>query len=217
MSKAGEVYENPVTGERAVIRIGTEESSGELLVADLSIRPGGAVMGEHIHPAIEERFTVISGQVGFRIAGQTAVAEQGVTLIVPPNVPHDWWNEGLEEALVRVEIHPGSRFESMILNAFGLAQDGQVNAKGMPNLLQLALFAREFDDVIRFTRPPRIVQRLLFGFLAPLARMQGYQGSYSKYLIRGASRVVSVEPLETAEFLHPRNRRVGNGVISASK
>ena len=36
-------------------------------------------------------------------------------------------------------------------------------------LLQLAVFAREFDDVIRFTRPPRIVQRVLFGLLAPIA------------------------------------------------
>jgi hypothetical protein len=58
MSKAGDVYENPVTGERGVARIGTEETGGELLVVDLYIRPGGAVMGEHLHPAIEERFTV---------------------------------------------------------------------------------------------------------------------------------------------------------------
>jgi hypothetical protein len=44
MSKAGDIIENPVTGERGVARIGTEESGGELLVADLYIRPGGAVM-----------------------------------------------------------------------------------------------------------------------------------------------------------------------------
>jgi hypothetical protein len=30
MSRAGEVYENPVTGERAVVRVGTEETGGEL-------------------------------------------------------------------------------------------------------------------------------------------------------------------------------------------
>lgn len=45
MMRAGEVYENPVTGERAVVRVGTEESGGELLVNDLYVRPGGAVMG----------------------------------------------------------------------------------------------------------------------------------------------------------------------------
>jgi hypothetical protein len=47
----------------------------------------------------------------------------------------------------------------MIKNLYGLAQDGKTNAKGMPNLLQAALFAREFEDVLRFTKPPRPVQQ----------------------------------------------------------
>jgi hypothetical protein len=46
MSKAGDIVENPVTGERAVARVGTEESGGELLEVDLYVRPGGAVVGE---------------------------------------------------------------------------------------------------------------------------------------------------------------------------
>ena len=50
--------------------------------------------------------------------------------------------------------------------------------------MQLAVFAREFDDVIRFPRPPRLVQRL-FGLLAPLARLLGCRGSYPEYLARG--------------------------------
>ena len=33
MSKAGDVFENPITGERAVIRVGTEETGGELLIS----------------------------------------------------------------------------------------------------------------------------------------------------------------------------------------
>jgi len=186
MSKAGDVYENPVTGERGVARIGTEQTGGELLVADLYIRPGGAVMGEYLHPAIEERFTVLRGRVGFRLSGRESIAEPGVRLIAPAGVPHDWWNAGPEEALVRVEIRPAARFEAFLKNAFGLAQDGKVDQRGMPHLLQLAVFAREFDDVIRFPRPPRLVQRL-FGLLAPLARLLGCRGSYPEYLARGPS------------------------------
>jgi hypothetical protein len=34
-----------VTGERVVVRIGTDETGGELLVVDLDIRPGGAGPG----------------------------------------------------------------------------------------------------------------------------------------------------------------------------
>jgi hypothetical protein len=55
MSKGGDVIENPVTGEREMVRIGTEQTDGELLVVDLYIWPGGAVIGEHRDPAIEER------------------------------------------------------------------------------------------------------------------------------------------------------------------
>jgi hypothetical protein len=84
---------------------------------------------------------VLHGQVGFRLAGRVAIAEPGTQLAAPPGGPRAWWNAGQEEALVRVEIRPSGRFEVMAQNAFGLAQDGRVNRKGMPNLLQLAVFA----------------------------------------------------------------------------
>lgn len=63
MSRAGDVTENPVTGERAVARLRTEETRGERLVVDLFVRPGGAVVGKHLHSQLEERFTVLSGFV----------------------------------------------------------------------------------------------------------------------------------------------------------
>lgn len=196
MSRAGDVVENPVTGERAVVRVGTEESGGERLVAELFVRPGGAVAGEHVHPMIEEWFTVLGGRVGFRIAGRESVAEIGERLYVRPGVAHDWWNAGEEVAHVIVEVSPGARFETAIVNLFGLAQDGKTNEKGMPNLLQAALFAREFEDVLYFTRPPRPVQKALFVVLAPVARLMGYRGSYPEYLERGPSETLEVEPWE---------------------
>jgi quercetin dioxygenase-like cupin family protein len=184
MSKAGDFFQNPVTGEAAIVRIGTEESDGELLVADLYIAPGGAVMGEHYHPAIEERFTLIRGELGVRLSGRAIETRPGVMLLVPPGVPHDWWNAGEEDAVVRVEIRPAARFELMMLNAFGLAQDGKVDRRGMPNFLQLVVFAREFSDVVRFTRPACLIQRGLFAPVAPFARLLGYRGSYQEYLTR---------------------------------
>ena len=194
MLNAGDVIENPVTGERAVVRVGTAESSGELLVADLYVRPGGAVMGEHLHPGIEESFTVVRGRLGYRLDGREGVAVPKERLHVPSGTVHDWWNAGDEEAQVLVEISPASRFEEMIRNAFGLAQDGKTDAKGRPRLLQAALFAREFDDVIRLTKPPRLVQELLFGSLAPIAWLLGYRGSYPQYMMRPPSELVEARP-----------------------
>ena len=39
MSKAGDTIENPVTGEWIVVRVGTEDSGGELLAVDGYVRP----------------------------------------------------------------------------------------------------------------------------------------------------------------------------------
>jgi len=48
----------------------------------------------------------------------------------------------------------------------------------MPLLLQLALSAREFSDVIVFRSPPPAVQRTIIGALAPIARWRGYRATY---------------------------------------
>ena len=98
---------------------------------------------------------------------------------------HDWWNVGDDEAHVLVEIRPAERFELMIQNLFGLANDGKTNARGVPRLLPLALFAPEFRREGEFIRPPRIVQRVLFALLAPLARARGYKAINPEYLGSG--------------------------------
>jgi hypothetical protein len=48
----------------------------------------------------------------------------------------------------------------------------------MPDLLQLASTAQEFSDVIVFRKPPPLVQRIVFGALAPIARRRGYRATY---------------------------------------
>lgn len=122
-ARRGEVYENPVTGERAVVRVGTDETRGERLVVDLYVRPRGAVAAEHWHPAMHERFTVVSGRVAFTIDGREALAAPGQTIDIPPRVSHDWWNAGESEAHVIVEVQPADRFVACIRNMFGLAQE----------------------------------------------------------------------------------------------
>jgi hypothetical protein len=74
MSRASDVVENPVRGERAVLRIGTEQTGGQLLGADLCIRQGGAVIGEQSHPAIEGRTLKIIGNSRPTIASYVGLA-----------------------------------------------------------------------------------------------------------------------------------------------
>jgi quercetin dioxygenase-like cupin family protein len=174
----GDVLENPVTGEHAVVVELPWHNSESRAVAELTALPGARVVGEHLHPALHERFSVLRGELTVVLGGGRSVLHAGESADIAPGVWHDWWNEGQEDAVVRVEITPGERFVHMIETLFGLAREGHVSAKGMPNPLQLALTAQEFSDVIVFRRPPRPVQRLVFGALTPIARRRGYRATY---------------------------------------
>lgn len=175
------VSENPVTGERGIVLEPPHENPDRRLVAELHVTPGGAVVGEHLHPGIHERFEVLEGRLGVSLDGQRRSLGPGESADVAPGRWHDWWQEGPEKAVVRVGVTPGERFLELIRTLFGLAIDGKTNAKGMPSPLQLVAIASGFDDVIVFKRPPPAIQRAVFAGLAPLARRRGYRATYPRY------------------------------------
>lgn len=167
-----------MTGERATILELAREHPNGRAVAELTALVGARVAGEHRHPGIVERFTVLEGELTVKLDGRVDVLRAGETAVVEPGVWHDWWNAAAVDARVRVEVTPGERFVHMIETLFGLARLGHVDAKGLPDPLQLALFAREFSDVIELRRPPPAVQHVVFGALGPIARRRGYRGTY---------------------------------------
>lgn len=176
--KVGEVWENPVTGERGkVLELPWQNQHG-CLVAELSALAGARVMGEHYHPALTEHFTPLEGELTVKCDGQVRILRQGETVTVEPGVRHDWWNATGRDIRVRVEVTPGERFLHMIETFFGLARLGHTDSKGMPHPLQLALCAREFSDVIVFHTPPRLVQLTIFSTLGLIARSRGYRATY---------------------------------------
>lgn len=182
MDRRGEVFENPVTGERVVVLTDPDEHPDRVLVSHLFVRPGGRVALAHLHPGISERFHVLEGEVGFRLGDEERVLGPGETAEVPPGTIHDWWQIGAEEAQVVVEVAPGDRFVEMVGTMFGLARDGKVDAKGMPRPLQLAVSASEYSDVLVPASPPAWVQRLMFGLLAPIGRRRGLRPKHDEYL-----------------------------------
>lgn len=180
-ARAGDTFHNPVTRERSIVIEAPAESAGRRLVSELHLDPGAAVLGEHLHPAIDESFEVVEGRLGYRLDGREGEAGPGETIEIPAGTWHDWWHVGEAPTVCRVTVTPGDRFEQMIRTAWGLACDGLVNGKGMPRPLQLVALSTEFSDVVVFRRPPRPVQRMAFGLLAPLARRRGYSGIYPRY------------------------------------
>ena len=175
MAYVGQTLENPASGERITFRRTAAETHGELVAIDLELPPGGRVPGGlHIHPKQEERFEVVAGTMRFRIRRTRVVAGPGEVVVVPPRVPHDFANIGDEPALVRVEIRPALKMEQLFETAVALAEQGRVMMNGIPRPLDLALFAREFEDEVQAAFPPMWVQRLALAPLARLARRRGH-------------------------------------------
>lgn len=180
MAKVGDILEHPVTGERIIFRKTASDTGGELLQAEVIMRPHGFVAAEHVHPVQEERFEVLAGSVKFRVNGVESELQAGKSAIVPKRTPHIWWNDGDGEARVLVEVRPALRFEEFFETFFGLAQAGKVDKKtGLPNPLVLALVMREFEQEIHLAQPPVSVQKILFGVLGAVGRLRGYQGRYA--------------------------------------
>jgi predicted N-acetyltransferase YhbS/quercetin dioxygenase-like cupin family protein len=193
-ANVGELYENPVTGERGVVRVPPSEANGHLLVVDLYLRPGGKVAGEHVHPVTTEAFTAVRGRLAVRHDGRALDAGPGTRVQVAPGVAHEFWNPTDEEVRVVVEVQPGERLVQMIRQLFLTAQDGRTDADGRPRPLHAAVLAREFADTMRFTSPPQLVQRALFGLLSPLARITGHRALDPAYLERELP-IVDLEPV----------------------
>jgi quercetin dioxygenase-like cupin family protein len=202
LTHPGELYENPVTGERGVVRVPPRQSNGHLLVVDLYVRPGGAVAGEHVHPVATETFTVVRGELAVRHDGHELRAGPGTRLRVPPGVVHGFWNDGAEEARVVVEVQPGERFVELIRQLFLLAQDGRTDGRGRPKPLQAAALGWEFADTIQFTTMPRPLRRLLVAAMYPIARATGHRAIDPDRLRRELP-TVELEPLpaEIAELI----------------
>lgn len=175
MAKSGEVLENPMTGQRIVFRRTSKDTDGELLeVESVYTKPSISRPPAHYHPAQEEIFRVLAGELHAVIDGRERVLKKGETLVVIEGTRHEMW---AEEAGVRVnwQTRPALRTETFFETISGLASEGKTNEKGVPNLLRSAVIAQAFADEFRVAQPPWPIQRLLFAVLAPVSSLLGYR------------------------------------------
>ncbi len=178
MITTGQSLTNPVTGETLVFRKTSADTNGESVVVEAFVEPDGAVAAAHVHPAQEERFEILSGEVEFRIRKETIVAKAGDRVLVPAGTAHRFRNVGEGTAHFVCEVRPALGFERLIETMFTLADDGKVNRKGMPNPLRLAVIANHHFGDVRLPFPPAWLQRIGLMLGAPLGRLVGYRPTY---------------------------------------
>lgn len=174
MAEAGDVIENPATLQRLTFLATARDTAGEVFRAEGAFPPGGFAGVEHIHPHQDEHFEVLAGRAAFQVEGRERVLAAGETIDVPAGTRHTFANAGDEEMRVLFEFRPAlhstDRFYELY---FAFAQEGRVNEKAMPGLLDIAIGWPLVAEHAVLARPPAWVQHLTFRLLTPLARVLG--------------------------------------------
>jgi quercetin dioxygenase-like cupin family protein len=174
---AADLVEDPVFRTRYRFWRTTDEGGGEVQHVEMWVDPGGGVT-PHIHPSMEERFTVVDGRCEFLAGRQWQGAGPGETVVVPAGTRHAFRNRGDEVTRVLCEARPPSSLQAFLEDVAGLSRAGKLSRLGVPKpsgLLDAVALAHHYRDMVTllFPSPPPVVQRVL---LPPLARIAARRG-----------------------------------------
>jgi quercetin dioxygenase-like cupin family protein len=176
---AERVVHDPVLRQRYSFTVTADEDGGEVLHVDTWVDPGGGVT-PHLHPAMEERFHVLSGRPSFLAGGKWSTAAPGDVVVVPAGLRHSYRNEGDEPAHIRCDVRPPSSLQAFLEEVAALSQAGRITRRGLPTspgaALQLALLVQRHREMVTLgaPAPPPLLQRLVIPPLAWLAVRRGY-------------------------------------------
>jgi quercetin dioxygenase-like cupin family protein len=174
------VIDNPISGERIVIRRCADETGGALLAWDLFLARGGRVPGTHAHPEQEERFTLLGGVMRFRVRGRVTILKTGETLTVPAGTMHSFANAGRDPAHVAVETRPALEMQALLETAAAMAREQHATGRLLPRLVDVVLFMRDFEREVRAPYLPAPLVRPVIRCLACLASARGWDERYRR-------------------------------------
>ena len=168
---------DPVFGMRSRFWRESDDAGREVQHIETVLDAGGGVT-PHIHPSMEERFTVVSGRMEFLSGRRWVEAGPGETVTVPPGTRHAFRNRSGAEATFRCEARPPSSLQAFLEDVAGLSRAGKLTRLGLPapgGLLEAAVLVERYQDMVTmlFPAPPRPVQRVVFGPLARIAERRG--------------------------------------------
>jgi mannose-6-phosphate isomerase-like protein (cupin superfamily) len=114
------------------ILVPSDDTDGRLAVIEYDVPAGFPGPPLHIHPAFDEHFYVIGGQLEFRVDDETVLAGPGASLYACGDQPHTFSNPTGEVARMLVTVTPGGFeqfFRDLAAAANGGFPDPQVAAR----------------------------------------------------------------------------------------
>ncbi len=182
MAHLGQQVINPRSGQSMTF---TEIRSEQLLI-DTVNPPSDEREPLHVHPIQESGAEIIAGSLVFEVDGTRTTLGPGDSISIPPDTPHRFWNEGVQDARASQYFRPALQTAAFFETLFALAAADELDARGMPRPLQLATMIPEFGDVIRPTGIPWPLLRSVAVLLRPLALARGHRARVSGPSATGA-------------------------------
>jgi mannose-6-phosphate isomerase-like protein (cupin superfamily) len=104
--------------------------SAKNMIVEIRVEPGRDGP-PHFHPSLEERWTVHSGRVRFKVNGRRIVPEPGIEFVMPAGARHSFKNIGEGEARIRAEVRPAGEIEAFLTEGAELARAGYYTRQGL--------------------------------------------------------------------------------------
>lgn len=182
MAYKNKIIQNTKTGQDIHFIQTGRETNGLLLEMETTYHARSLEPALHYHPVQEEDFIVLAGELTVRIDGRVQQLKTGDRLHVPARKAHAMWNNSDNATVVNWKVRPAKDTDVLLETGTGLANDGKVNKKGMPPILQVALLVSRFSGVFRLAKPSWLLQQFIFVPLIPVAWLCGYRSVYKKYI-----------------------------------
>ena len=122
------LVEDPVLGHRLAFE---PADGGKAMRVEMWVDPGGGVP-PHMHPSMEERFEVVSGELSLLSGREWSVAKPGETVVVPARRRHAYRNAGSVETHAICTATPAQSLEEFLTEAAAMAREGKLTKQGLP-------------------------------------------------------------------------------------
>ena len=162
------LVEDPVLKQRYEFR-----RDGDVLTVEAWVDPGGGVT-PHVHPGMEEHFTVLDGEIEFLVGRKWL---QAADVLVPAGTRHAYRNRGTQTAHMITKVTPPLELEAFLTEIAALAQRRRFTRHGLPTSIgaipELAAVAQRYRETVVLETP----MRPLIPLFARFARGQRAQAS----------------------------------------
>jgi len=152
MAFKGKVIHNNKTGQTWEFITTSKDSNGKILEMISNYKPHSKEPPPHYHPAPDEQFLILEGEMCLRMNGKVTTLKQGDSIDIPKNTVHSMWNNSDNKAAVQWSVMPALKTEFFLETLIELSNNGKTNNQGKPSLWKSVQLAFKYRNEFRLAK-----------------------------------------------------------------